>query len=432
MATGNLFLGTARKSVGDVTFYVYRGVQRSRARRRVVANPRTVGQLIQRAVMGNVSHLYSVGKAIFDHAFEGRSSGQDNQLRFNRVNQARLKGLLVTDWDALQAGTISSWYDYKGRIGVRGMPGAAPFIGLQVSEGSYEQSFWSFDATDLVFDSPAPSAGQTVKQYAAINGLLPGDIYTYLVFAQIATGTPLISYGSDPMEGLYPCRLKYLQLLVKDTVTADDTVIDSSVKLDKLFTVYASEGLATDVLTQAIGSSLDAEILGGSLGGHAVIRSKYASPLRSTSLLMPSNPDGPTGLTVANLIEAWGNSASVETVDEILEGENFSPFEPAVLGAFKRGSSPSVLVDEAGKVVVIANVSGAGNVGLYWAGSYWSIITSSESPSVFTDYGFEVYHTASEMPSSAFNMLINGKQYTVTTRQGYTYDISPAVTNIYE
>lgn len=430
MATGNLFLGTARKSVGDVTFYVYRGVQRSRARRRVVANPRTVGQLIQRAVMGNVSHLYSVGKAIFDHAFEGRSSGQDNQLRFNRVNQARLKGLLVTDWDALQAGTISSWDDYKGRIGVRGMPGAAPFVGLQVSEGSYEQSFWSFDATDFVFDSPAPSAGQTVKQYAAINGLLPGDIYTYLVFAQVATGAPLISYGSDPMEGLYPCRLKYLQLLVKDTVTADDTVIDSSVKLDKLFTVYASEGLATDVLTQAIGSSLDAEILGGSLGGHAVIRSKYASPLRSTSLLMPSNPDGPTGLTVANLVEAWGNSESVATVDEVLEGENFGPYAPAILGAFKRGSN-NILVDEAGKIVVIATTSGSNNIGLQWSGSGWYTLMQEESASIFTEYGFKVYHSATAIPTSAFNIIVNGKQYLVAPGSSYNFLISPDVTNVW-
>lgn len=428
MATGNLFLGTARKSVGDVTFYVYRGVQRSRARRRVVANPRTVGQLIQRAVMGNVSHLYSVGKALFDHAFEGRSSGQDNQLRFNRVNQARLKGLLVSDWDALQAGTISSFYDYKGRIGVRGMPGAAPFVGLQVSEGSYEQSFWSFDATDLVFDSPAPSAGQTVKQYTAINGLLPGDIYTYLVFAQVATGTPLISYGSDPMEGLYPCRLKYLQLLVKDTVATDDTVIDSSAKLDKLFTVYASEGLATDVLTQAIGSSLDAEILGGSLGGHAVIRSKYASPLRSTSLLMPSNPDGPTGLTVANLIEAWGNSASVETVDEILEGENFSPFEPALLGAFVR---EGVLVDEAGKIVVIVTANN-NHIGLQKNGQLWSLYNQEEYASAFAEFGYEIYREGGSAPLQPFEMLINGIQYTVTLDGGsYSYAISPDVTNVW-
>lgn len=428
MATGNLFLGTARKSVGDVTFYVYRGVQRSRARRRVVANPRTVGQLIQRAVMGNVSHLYSVGKAIFDHAFEGRSSGQDNQLRFNRVNQARLKGLLVSDWDALQAGTISSWDDYKGRIGVRGMPGAAPFVGLQVSEGSYEQSFWSFDATDLVFDSPSPSAGQTVKQYAAANGLLPGDIYTYLVFAQVATGTPLISYGSDPMEGLYPCRLKYLQLLVKDTVATDDTVIDSSVKLDKLFTVYASEGLATDVLTQAIGSSLDAEILGGSLGGHAVIRSKYASPLRSTSLLMPSNPDGPTGLTVANLVEAWGNSASVETVDEILEGENFSPFEPALLGAFVR---EGVLVDEAGKIVVIVTANN-NHIGLQKNGQLWSLYNQEEYASAFAEFGYEIYREGGSAPLQPFEMLINGVQYTVALDGGsYSYTISPDVTNVW-
>ena len=423
-------MGTARKSVGDVTFYVYRGVQRSRARRRVVANPRTVGQLIQRAVMGNVSHLYSVGKALFDHAFEGRSSGQDNQLRFNRVNQARLKGLLVSDWDALQAGTISSFYDYKGRIGVRGMPGAAPFIGLQVSEGSYEQSFWSFDTTDFVFKSTAPSAGQSVKQYAAANGLLPGDIYTYLTFAQVATGTPLISYGSDPMECLYPCRLKYLQLLVKDTVTADDTVIDSSVKLDKLFALYASEGLATDVLTQAIGSSLDPEIFGGSLGGHAVIRSKYASPLRSTSFLMQSNPDGPTGLTVANLIEAWGNSASVENVDEVLEGENFGPFEPALLGAFKRGFN-KVLVDEAGKIVVIANVQGPGNIGLYWTGSSWSQFAQGEYPSDFEEFGYEVYHVASAVPQSPFDMVVNGKLYHVTV-DGFFYTLSPEVTNIYE
>ena len=48
MAKGNLILGTASRSIGDVTMYRRNGQQVSRARVRNIGNPRTEGQAKQR------------------------------------------------------------------------------------------------------------------------------------------------------------------------------------------------------------------------------------------------------------------------------------------------------------------------------------------------------------------------------------------------
>lgn len=73
MATGNLFLGTARKSVGDVTMMRRNGQQVSRVRVRKIANPRSEAQSIQRMVFAAVSRFYSPLAGCLEQSFQGLS-----------------------------------------------------------------------------------------------------------------------------------------------------------------------------------------------------------------------------------------------------------------------------------------------------------------------------------------------------------------------
>ena len=97
MAKGNLLLGMGRGSIGDITLYRAYGSQVSRARAKVVKNPRTEAQEIQRIIMATTVYGYSAMKEICDHSFQGKSYGAECMNRFNSLNAQLLRGKLAKD-----------------------------------------------------------------------------------------------------------------------------------------------------------------------------------------------------------------------------------------------------------------------------------------------------------------------------------------------
>lgn len=96
MAKGNLFLGTGRRSVGDVVLYRRNGEQVSRVRVRKIANPKSDGQALQRAYMAAVSKFYSFFKSPLEKSWQGlnRSQSQSAFLKAN-ANLVRSEGYYV-------------------------------------------------------------------------------------------------------------------------------------------------------------------------------------------------------------------------------------------------------------------------------------------------------------------------------------------------
>lgn len=86
MSKDNLFLGTARGSVGDVTFSRLNGVQVARVRNRSPRNPQSPAQMVQRIIMSTVGKAYSFMSEICNHSFEGFETGQLSQRKFMEVN----------------------------------------------------------------------------------------------------------------------------------------------------------------------------------------------------------------------------------------------------------------------------------------------------------------------------------------------------------
>lgn len=95
MAKDNLFLGQARGSIGDVTFYRMGGQQVSRARNRHPRNPQSILQLVQRIVAMTASRAYSLMINIVDHSFQYKSVGTGNQSEFMKQNVAALRDKLA-------------------------------------------------------------------------------------------------------------------------------------------------------------------------------------------------------------------------------------------------------------------------------------------------------------------------------------------------
>ena len=71
MAKGNMLLGQAVGSLGDITFSRVNGKQVIKSKPSVVKNPQTEAQLIQRILMNTVIQAYSKMSEICDHSFEG-------------------------------------------------------------------------------------------------------------------------------------------------------------------------------------------------------------------------------------------------------------------------------------------------------------------------------------------------------------------------
>lgn len=91
MAKNNLFLGTARGSVGDVTFSRLNGVQVARVRNRSPRNPQSPAQMVQRIIMSTVGKAYSFMSGICNHSFEGFETGQLSQRKFMEINVGLLR-----------------------------------------------------------------------------------------------------------------------------------------------------------------------------------------------------------------------------------------------------------------------------------------------------------------------------------------------------
>lgn len=87
MAQGNMLLGYARGSVGDVTFFRSGGSQRARARNRKPNNPRSSSQMIQRAKFASAVKFYKRAVSnFFKFAYQDKKGNESDYNAFMRHN----------------------------------------------------------------------------------------------------------------------------------------------------------------------------------------------------------------------------------------------------------------------------------------------------------------------------------------------------------
>lgn len=335
MAKGNMLQGMATGKLGDVVFARANGEQISRVRNRHPKNPRSNKQMYQRAVMATVMQAYSAGQEIFNHAFQGKSVGAENQRAFLSKNSKLLRGLIAAE---IEAGTAA----LKCNAAVVA-PGAITPVPNEymISEGTYPQNFFGWSGSDNGFNMPAPLTDETVAAYAERNGLIAGDIYTLVVMV-ISGSTPSFTVrgittattGAYKPESQYPCVFGYLRLQVKD-VSSVTTVMDNT-PLSVFFEQTAAVNTVSQVLSQPVDDTIFITSLISSTAFPAVtnnlasigcIRSRLDQDLRSTSFMHVCSPvsnratAGMYGITSPLALAAWqqGTEALGDS-DLILEG----------------------------------------------------------------------------------------------------------------
>lgn len=335
MAKGNMFQGMARGKVGDVVFSRNNGEQISRVRNRHPKNPRTNKQMYQRAVMATIMQAYAAGQEIFNHSFQGKSVGAENQRAFLSKNSKLLRGLLASE---IEAGTAA----LNCNVAVVAPGAITPVPGAyMISEGGYPQNFFKWDDTNKEISIASATENETVAQYAERNGLIAGDIYTICTLI-ISDSTPSFTVrgvetattGDYKPESQYPAVFGFLRLQVKDVSAVTTPAEDAN--FGDLFEVTASVNTVTSLLSESIDNSITLTTLVSStafpavangLASIGIIRSRLDQDLRSTSFMNICSPvsgraaAGMYGITSPYALLAWqqGTEALGDS-DLILEG----------------------------------------------------------------------------------------------------------------
>lgn len=174
MAKGNLLLGTAKNSVGDVVMYRREGAQITRVRVRNVKNPKTNAQSFQRALMAPIAKFYSPLSVVLERSFEGLSKAKSHN-KFNQVNA----GLARTNKWALPKGT-----------------GFFP-LPYQLSQGTLPPLSYSCDGS-LEFNVPGLTQDDStigaLSTALIANGYKDGDVITIIAVTSDAPGSITASY----------------------------------------------------------------------------------------------------------------------------------------------------------------------------------------------------------------------------------------------
>lgn len=315
MAKNNLFLGMAKGKIGDVVFYRRNGEQISRSRNRQPANPKTVGQQYQRAIMATVLRAYSAGKAIFDHSFQTVKFGVDSQSHFLKINLNKLRGAVSNDIASGASAATS-----VGRVVAPGITSPVPFSYI-ISEGTYDQYLFSYNAG---YSLPAAQTSETVAAYAARVGLIAGDIYT-LCFFGVDDTTVLFNAApdaNDPLAKQFRSQFMFVRMTVKANL---DAVTDAVANYGQLFTFSKSTIIPGIDTTTAIGEVLDISQLTGTKfanGALGMIRSRDNEDLRSNTTMELIGIDN-VGIASFYLQDAWSRAASLRESAYILEGGGF-------------------------------------------------------------------------------------------------------------
>lgn len=188
MSKGNMLLGQARGSVGDLTFFRRNGEQITRAKVTQVANPRTASQLIQRMIFATAAVAYSRLKSICDHSFEGVQYGTQSQARFMSLNLDRLRAnyVISSDQEALANQPLIESIAYAAR-------GDAAYSGqgLIISRGSLpavtiQTSGQSGQFNGFGVDKVSPTS--TIADVLAVLNAVPGDQITIVAMDDVGAG----------------------------------------------------------------------------------------------------------------------------------------------------------------------------------------------------------------------------------------------------
>lgn len=225
MARHNMLLGQARGKVGDLVFSRLKGKQIVRSKAAEVANPRTYGQNVQRALFATATVAGKFMNDLVDHTFDTTVDGADDRNRFTSLNVAKLRTML-SNGDAVhileKGGNAFAPNSY---IISEGDQGAMPLLGTDIMLTGREYS------------------GQNLIKVADLKQLFPkakaGTQFTFVV-----------AYVND--QDVSPAKTRF----VKCRFTLGQNITDDTIVFD-LDELYLNAAALDDEKTEGFGNKIE-------------------------------------------------------------------------------------------------------------------------------------------------------------------------------
>ena len=249
MAKSKSFFGLRTGSTKSLTFQVYRGQQITKDRVYRVSNPRTDGQMTQRALIPIVAAARSALKGLVDHSFEGVPYGEASLREFSKQN-LRAGALSVTSYspNGVSNPGFADLIVSNGSINVPYSIESEEQFNIIEGAGSDYPPF-KFPATDK--GASADAIFKYLETYARENNvdlIAPGTQLTFLTIYQSGTVAAKTGTGTidAPTSGFILDRI-YIPNGDSDSENAkevnDEWKVSAAVAQDaKLVTLENSNG----------------------------------------------------------------------------------------------------------------------------------------------------------------------------------------------
>lgn len=322
MAKYNMFLGTAKGSVGDVTMYRFGGNQCARVRVREISNPKSEGQQIQRSIAATVMQAYSALKSICNHSWENTPYKLKSMAKFNKLNMDLIRSLYSVNYGLDNSAVYLT------------APNVSTFVPnpYKISSGSLTSKFTvtnvGNDKGSIGIQNNEIISGTLGERLASLGLLKPRSVVT-LVYSITKTGqTALYTGGDDSGAKLYPSDVYIYRVVRTEEAIPDDLAdaeysSDNVAKLDDYFknafsnATPESNPLAYHIIDILLAGMSDitttpTDILPGAeeetnyVSSAAIINSRYENEswLRSTETMVV-NPNVQFGLSAYYAQIAW-------------------------------------------------------------------------------------------------------------------------------
>ena len=181
MGKGNMLLGQARGKVGDLVFARAFGKQIIRSKAQSVANPKTIGQNTQRAILATIAKSAAALTPIVDHSWASIAYGAESVRHFRKINM----------------GLLRQQYLAEGANPINLTPKGGTFVpnALKISEGNLPQFAFDIDHGDNpafpMSDAPLTvgADGITVSDFKVSYPYLQGGDQLTLVRVRKTSGS---------------------------------------------------------------------------------------------------------------------------------------------------------------------------------------------------------------------------------------------------
>ena len=331
MGKGNLLQGMGRGKLGDTVFYRQNGSQMFRVRNRIVKNPKSTGQQIQRSLMATVTKAYSQLQVICNHSFENVAYGAASQSYFVKKNLDLLRKAAV----AYTENNLSGIGDYNMPYIVA--PGSVATVcpnRLIISEGSLQQD--AFTVEDGQWDSAmvvVPSVGREAKLKEYLDAL-GSKMYTLVVVRALS---PIVGTIADKQgHALWNTEVIFSRIKRNDVQLASEDAIkpitaaliskyitiETNMKTsDQLYDWYADE-------VPFVGEDIACCVIASKFNGIKWLRSSESLVINKNLNFGETSAEVKTGsafgLDFAYGLGLWsGTSQSLATSDKLLNGGKF-------------------------------------------------------------------------------------------------------------